>query len=266
MLIEGNGEATQNHHFQVEKIQDQKIISSMSKREKQYSFDHYSNRLQPLEDIVEERSSRQKQVSFGIIPRRNDVSEVESSIQGDFNVEDDDISDHEHAEASNSCGRGIVSDAKRTIGSHWRLEMTNPNQTAVATTFFLFFACIAPAITFGAIYAKTTGNWIGAVEMITATAWCGIFYAVLGGQPMMINGGTGPVLAFAGVLYSMSNSMDIPFLTFNAWVGIWTAGYLVLAAFLDLNRFMHLATRFTDEIFALLISVIFIINAIGSPS
>jgi hypothetical protein len=30
--------------------------------------------------------------------------------------------------------------------------------------------------------------------MILATAWCGIVYALIGGQPMMINGGTGPVL------------------------------------------------------------------------
>mmetsp|Transcript_14586 Transcript_14586/g.25695 ORF Transcript_14586/g.25695 Transcript_14586/m.25695 type:complete len:355 (-) Transcript_14586:839-1903(-) len=143
--------------------------------------------------------------------------------------------------------------------------MTNLNQTIVATTFFLFFACIAPAITFGAIYAKATGNWIGAVEMITATAWCGIFYALFGGQPMMINGGTGPVLAFSGVLYSLSKSMDVPFLTFNAWVGLWIALYMCIAAFVDLNKVVHYATRFTDEVFALLISVIFIINALGNP-
>jgi hypothetical protein len=117
----------------------------------------------------------------------------------------------------------------------------------------------------GAIYAKATGNWIGAVEMITATAWCGIFYALVGGQPMMINGGTGPVLAFSGVLYSMSKGLDIPFLTFNAWVGLWVSAYLCLAAFVDLNKIIHYATRFTDEVFALLISMIFIINALGNP-
>ena len=39
--------------------------------------------------------------------------------------------------------------------------------------------------------------------MITATAWCGIVYALIGGQPMVINGGTGPVLAFAEILYKM---------------------------------------------------------------
>lgn len=82
----------------------------------------------------------------------------------------------------------------------------------------------------------------------------------------MINGGTGPVLAFSGVLYSLSKSMDVPFLTFNAWVGLWIALYMCIAAFVDLNKVIQYATRFTDEVFALLISVIFIINALGKTN
>lgn len=81
----------------------------------------------------------------------------------------------------------------------------------------------------------------------------------------MINGGTGPVLAFTTVLYNMAESMDIPFLPFNAWVGLWVALYLVFAAFVDMNKLMKHATRFTDEIFAMLIASIFILDAIGNP-
>lgn len=162
-------------------------------------------------------------------------------------------------------GRGIIADFKRTVGTHWKQEMVNFNQKTIAVSFFLFFACIAPAITFGAIYAKATNNWIGAVEMILATAWCGILYALLGGQPMMINGGTGPVLAFTEILFKMSETLDVPFLTFNAWIGIWVCIYMCIAAFTDLNRIIVYATRFTDEIFSLLIAAIFIINAIGNP-
>mmetsp|Transcript_17354 Transcript_17354/g.32388 ORF Transcript_17354/g.32388 Transcript_17354/m.32388 type:complete len:653 (+) Transcript_17354:673-2631(+) len=109
------------------------------------------------------------------------------------------------------------------------------------------------------------GETYTAVEMITATAWCGIIYALIGGQPMMINGGTGPVLAFAEILYKMSKSLDVPFLTLNAWIGLWVAFYMLLAALTDLNRVLVHATRFTDEIFSFLISTIFIINALGSP-
>jgi len=162
-------------------------------------------------------------------------------------------------------GKGIVSDVKRTILTHWKEEMTNLNSKVIATSFFLYFACIAPAVTFGAIYGKATNNYIGTVEMILATAWCGIVYALIGGQPMMINGGTGPVLAFSEILYKVSKSMDVPFLTLNAWIGIWVAIYMFIGAVMDLNRVIVLCTRFTDEIFSFLISLIFIINAIGSP-
>ena len=40
---------------------------------------------------------------------------------------------------------------------------------------------------------------------------------------------------------------------------------MVIAAIFDLNKIINYATRFTDEIFALLISAIFIIDALGSP-
>jgi hypothetical protein len=40
---------------------------------------------------------------------------------------------------------------------------------------------------------------------------------------------------------------------------------MVLAALFDLNNLIKYATRFTDEIFALLISAIFIVDALGSP-
>jgi hypothetical protein len=145
-------------------------------------------------------------------------------------------------------------------------EMTNPNLRTVAVSFFLYLACVAPAITFGAIYAKLVNNWMGAMEMLVATAVTGIVYALIGGQPLMINGGTGPVLAFTWVLYELSKSMDVPFLTFQAWIGVWVTIYMLIAAFVDLNRILHHATRFTDDIFSGLISAIFIVNALGSPT
>ena len=82
-------------------------------------------------------------------------------------------------------GRGIIADFKRTIGTHWVKEMTNFNTKTIAVSFFLFIAVIAPTITFGAVYAKATNNYIGAVELLLATAWCGIFYSLVSGQPMV---------------------------------------------------------------------------------
>ena len=130
---------------------------------------------------------RLRQVSFGLglsFGDTNGASDgVPQSTANDNTVTADD--DNEHSSDNDRWGRGIAKDFRRTVLTHWKSEMTNLNQTVIATTFFLFFACIAPAITFGAIYAKATGNYIGAVEMIAATAWCGIFYALFGGQPMV---------------------------------------------------------------------------------
>ena len=92
---------------------------------------------------------------------------------------------HHEDEGSGNCGRAIVREFKRTVGTWWVKEMTNFNQKTVAVSFFIYFAAMAPAITFGAVYAKSTNNYIGPVEMITATAWCGILYALIGGQPMV---------------------------------------------------------------------------------
>ena len=115
---------------------------------------------------------------------------------------------------STGWGRGILQDFKTTIGTHWREEMTNFNTKTIAVSLFLFIAVIAPCITFGAVYAKTTNNAIGTSELLLSTAWCGIFYSLFSGMPLMINGATGPVLAFQAVLASLSEkTIGVPFLT-----------------------------------------------------
>ena len=63
----------------------------------------------------------------------------------------------------------------------------------------------------------------------------------------------------------MTKDLGIPFLSFYAWVSVWTFIYTTITAFFDLTRYVRYATRFTDDIFALLIVSIFILNAIGSP-
>jgi hypothetical protein len=132
----------------------------------------------------------------------------------------------------------------------------------VGSTLFLFFACLAPAVTFGGVMAAGTAGQIGAVEMIAATALCGITYALFAGQPLIILGGTGPLLIFTVILYRLCGDLGIPFLPAYAWVGIWTAAFVVLLAVTDASALMRYFTRFTDEIFAGLISLIFIYEAI----
>jgi hypothetical protein len=46
----------------------------------------------------------------------------------------------------------------------------------VGSSLFLFFACLAPAVTFGGVMAMRTNGQIGAVEMIVASAFCGVLW------------------------------------------------------------------------------------------
>jgi hypothetical protein len=102
-----------------------------------------------------------------------------------FEDEESDDGHGHHGEGNNGWCRGVVKEFKMTLGTHWKEEMTNLNFRTIGVSFFMFIAAVSPAITFGAVYAKSTDNFIGAIEMILATAWCGIVYGLIGGQPMV---------------------------------------------------------------------------------
>lgn len=53
----------------------------------------------------------------------------------------------ESAPASGSWGRAVVNEVRATLGTWWWQEMTNPNLKTLAVSFFLYLACVAPAIT-----------------------------------------------------------------------------------------------------------------------
>lgn len=134
---------------------------SRSNRSKQISF-----------GLPFEGPRRLRQVSFGLglpfgdaqddaqVPDRLSANGESSFLEdpGDDAFTDNDVPDdvdgdgkdsNDHCKENNKWGRGIVADFQRTVLTNWTAEMSNLNQTVIATTFFLFFACIAPAITFG---------------------------------------------------------------------------------------------------------------------
>lgn len=149
----------------------------------------------------------------------------------------------------------------RFFGSDFR-DGLHPQ--VLASIVFLFFACLAPAVAFGGLMSVVTDGAIGVVEMIVATSLCGIAYALLAGQPLTILGGTGPLLVFTEILYLLCQRLGVPFLSAYAWIGLWTAGFLVLLSIFGASRWIRLFTRFTDETFAALISVIFIVEAVSN--
>ena len=161
------------------------------------------------------------------------------------------------------CG-GLRQDVARRWPYYFSDFLDGLHAKCAGSTLFLFFACLAPAVTFGGVMAVQTGGQIGAVEMIAASAFCGVVFALFSGQPLIILGGTGPLLVFTAILYRLCADLGIPFLPSYGWVGLWSAGFILILAVTDASCLMRYFTRFTDEIFSALISLIFIYEAIKS--
>lgn len=85
---------------------------------------------------------------------------------------------------------------------HYLAEFTDAaHRKVVSSAFYLFFACLANAIAFGALSGFVTRGEIGTIEMIVATAIGGIGYALFSAQPITLLGGTGPIVIFTALLY-----------------------------------------------------------------
>ena len=173
--------------------------------------------------------------------------------------------EHEVPEELRRTGRfmgGLVQDIKRRMPHYLGDFSDGLHPKALASVFFLFFACFAPAVAFGGLLGVLTDGQVGAMEMILATALCGTVYALFSGQPLTILGSTGPIIIFMGILYRLTQDVGIPFLPSLAWVGLWTALILLIMAFTEASSLIQYFTRFTDETFSALISLIFIVEAI----
>lgn len=161
---------------------------------------------------------------------------------------------------------GLINDFKRRLPWYADDFRQGLHTKVLGSTLFLFFACLANAIAFGALTGFMTEGQIGTTEMMIATAVGGVAFALLSGQPLTILGGTGPIVIFTALLYQTCKSLGLDFLPVYSWVGIWSGLLLIVLAVTDASALMRFFTRFTDEIFAALIAVIFIVEAITDIS
>ncbi len=161
---------------------------------------------------------------------------------------------------------GLTDDLRRRLPHYVDDFKAGFHAKVAGSTLFLFFACLANAIAFGALTGFLTDGHIGTTEMLVATAAGGIAFALLSGQPLTILGGTGPITIFTSLLYITCQNLELEFLPVYAWVGIWSGVLLMILAVTDASALMGYFTRFTDEIFAALISIIFIVEAVTDVS
>lgn len=153
---------------------------------------------------------------------------------------------------------GLRNDLKRRLPMYKSDITDGLNTQTLAATIFMYFACLSTAITFGGLASEKTGNLIGISETLLSTALCGLIFHTISGQPLGIIGTTGPLLLFDEALINFCRENNLPFLTIRAYIGVWLAIIATTLSAFECSVYVRLFTRFTQEIFSALITLIYI--------
>ncbi|THG15714.1 hypothetical protein TEA_019761 [Camellia sinensis var. sinensis] len=108
----------------------------------------------------------------------------------------------------------------------------------LAPTAYIFFASALPVIAFGEQLHRETDGSLSTVESLASTALCGIIHSIFGGQPLLIVG------------------------VAERQVCVWTAVLLFLLSIFNACTIITKFTRLAGELFGMLISVLFMQEAI----
>ncbi|VEU41834.1 unnamed protein product [Pseudo-nitzschia multistriata] len=193
--------------------------------------------------IQPKRSSRPSEKSNLVLPTTTSVASASSSFEPLF--------------------RGVKRDFENRCPEFKSDIVDGLNAQSLATVFFLFFACLAPAVGFGSVLGGLTGNQMGVIEMVASTSLSGVLYATFSAQPVQLIGPQGPVVAFVAALFGLASSLGLDFLSLYAATGSVAAVCLAIFAFTSASNLVQKLSRWTDETFSVLVSVLFLAQAVG---
>ncbi|KAG8232819.1 hypothetical protein J437_LFUL014177 [Ladona fulva] len=157
---------------------------------------------------------------------------------------------------------GMINDIKRRSPYYISDFIDGLNFPCFAAAIFIYFAALSGAITFGGLLGDKTENWIGISETLIATSFSGIIFAFFSGQPLVIVGATGPLLLYDESLYSFCAMNNIDFLAMRVWIGVWLGVIALIVVCVEGSVLVKMFTRFTQDIFATLISLLFIYESL----
>ncbi|XP_061086022.1 band 3 anion exchange protein-like isoform X1 [Conger conger] len=152
---------------------------------------------------------------------------------------------------------GMIRDMKRY--RYYLSDITDAmNAQVLAAVIFIYFAALSPAITFGGLLADKTENMMGVSELMISTSIQGIIFCFIAAQPVLVIGFSGPLLVFEEAFFAFCKSQGIEYIVGRVWVGVWLVVIVVVIVAVEGSFLVRFISRFTQEIFSILISLIFI--------
>ncbi|KAM6934893.1 anion exchange protein 3 isoform 2-T2 [Xenentodon cancila] len=153
---------------------------------------------------------------------------------------------------------GLIHDIRRRY-PHYVSDLKDAlDMQCVAAVIFIYFAALSPTITFGGLLGEKTEGLMGVTELIVSTATLGVIFSLLAGQPLLIIGFSGPLLVFEEAFYRFCQAYDFEYLTGRVWIGFWLIFIVLVIVAAEGSFLVRYISPFTQEIFAFLISLIFI--------
>ncbi|XP_054908847.1 anion exchange protein 3 isoform X1 [Poeciliopsis prolifica] len=153
---------------------------------------------------------------------------------------------------------GLIHDVRRRYPQYVSDLRDALDTQCVAAVIFIYFAALSPTITFGGLLGEKTEGLMGVTELIVSTATLGIIFSLLAGQPLLIIGFSGPLLVFEEAFYKFCQAYDFEYLTGRVWIGFWLIFIVLVMVAAEGSFLVRYISPFTQEIFAFLISLIFI--------
>ncbi|XP_061567608.1 solute carrier family 4 member 1a (Diego blood group) [Cololabis saira] len=153
---------------------------------------------------------------------------------------------------------GMFKDLKRRY-RHYISDYTDAlNPQVLAAIIFIYFAALSPAITFGGLLADKTDKMMGVSELMVSTSIQGVIFCLIAAQPVLVIGFSGPLLLFEEAFYLFCESKNIEYIVGRIWVGMWLIVIVIIIVAMEGSFLVRYISRFTQEIFSILISLIFI--------
>ncbi|NP_001258476.1 anion exchange protein 4 isoform X6 [Mus musculus] len=158
---------------------------------------------------------------------------------------------------------GLIQDVRRKACWYTSDFLDALHPQCFSAVFYIYLATVTNAITFGGLLGDATEGAQGVLESFLGTAVAGAAFCLMAGQPLTILSSTGPVLVFERLLFSFSRDYSLDYLPFRLWVGIWVTAFCLALVATEASLLVRYFTRFTEEGFCALISLIFIYDAMG---
>ncbi|KAJ7427600.1 Band 3 anion transport protein [Willisornis vidua] len=153
---------------------------------------------------------------------------------------------------------GLVRDIRRRYPKYLSDIKDALSPQCLAAVIFIYFAALSPAVTFGGLLGEKTKGMMGVSELLVSTCVQCVLFSLLSAQPLLVVGFSGPLLVFEEAFYGFCSSNGLEYIVGRVWIGFWMILLVVVLVAFEGSFLVRFLSRYTQEIFSFLISLIFI--------